>query len=95
MHTIAVDTVANAGGTSQKIAISAVSAQSAVMTGSTAVVTPDVNCFYRADINPTALSNGTDQILVANKPYRISGVLGLKLAFIAGGAGNVYITTEA
>lgn len=85
---------ANEGGTSQKLAISTTSAQSAVINQGEAMVTPDVNCFFRAGTNPTALSTGVDTILLANNTYRISGIKGGNvLAFItASGSGSVYIT---
>jgi hypothetical protein len=48
-------------------------------------------------LNPTAVSDGTDQILLANQQYRIIPIIpGYKIAFIlAIGTGNVYITPEA
>ena len=95
MHTLSLSMTANAGGTSSKIAISTVSAQSAVFTGSAVVVTPTIDCFYRMGSNPTAVSDGTDQILLANNTYRISISPGLKLAFITLSSGSVYITPEA
>lgn len=88
---------ANGGGTSAKLAISGASAQSAAvaLNATALIVTPDTTCFFRMGANPTALADGTDQILVANQQYRIGVTPGLKLAFItSGSAGNVYITTE-
>lgn len=88
---------ANGGGTSAKIAISGVSAQTAPIpvNVSTMIVTPDTTCFFRMGVNPTALADGTDAILVANQQYRIGVTPGLKLAFItSGSAGNVYTTPE-
>jgi hypothetical protein len=89
--------VALTGGQSAAVAISAVSAQSAAITMPSVVVTPTVDCFFRQGANPTALSNGTDQILLATNSYRISGIVsGNKLAFItASGSGTVYITPGA
>ena len=87
----------HAGGTSQSVAISTTSAQSAALSFGTAVVTPTANCFVRQGSNPTALANGTDQYLVANNSYRLTGIVpGNKLAFITGtGTGTVYITPGA
>ncbi len=82
------------GGQSQSVAISTTSAQSAAITTGSAVVTPSVDCFFRQGVSPTALSNGTDQFLLANNTYRISDIVsGNLLAFItASGTGTVYIT---
>lgn len=94
-----------AGGTSQKLAISGASAQSAAAAAGTTenkgapikyLITPDVTCFVRKAANPTALADGTDQILLANNTYRVELMDGEKLAFItSGAAGFVYITPRA
>jgi hypothetical protein len=94
-----------AGGTSQKLAISGTSAQSnAAASASTEskgvpikyLVTPDATCFVRKGSNPTALADGTDQILLANNTYRVELMDGEKLAFItSGAAGFVYLTPRA
>jgi hypothetical protein len=88
---------ANTGGTSQAVSISSVSAQSSAITDGFAVVTPTTDCFFRAGANPTALSNGTDQILLGGNTYRITNITsGHKLAFITTSAtGTVYITPGA
>ena len=85
---------ANEGGISQSVSISTTSAQSAVINEGEAMVTPTVNCFFRAGTNPTAVSDGTDSILLANNTYRISGIKqGHILAFItSSGSGSAYIT---
>ena len=82
------------GGTSQAIAVSATSVQSAVTVSAGPVVaTPTVDVFVRRGTNPTALADGTDQILLAGYTYRIGGlVLGEKLAFISASSGTVYLT---
>ena len=89
------------GGQSTKIAVSIVSAQSAVFGGNQSggipdnyTITPDVNCFVRQGTNPTAVSDGTDQILFAGNQYRVSPCIpGNRFAFItSSGAGNVYLT---
>lgn len=95
----------NAGGTSQKVAMSTTSAQSAAAALATNepkgaplkyVITPDAACFIRKGANPTALSDGTDLYLVANQSYRVELMDGEKMAFIvASGTGNVYITPRA
>src|SRR3990172_7690254 len=85
--------IALTGGQSAAVTISTTSAQSAAITTGWAIVTPSVDCFFRQGTNPTALSNGTDQILLAGNSYRINGIVsGDKLAFItASGGGTVYI----
>lgn len=86
------------GGQSSSVAISTTSAQSAALSFPAAqagyvLVTTDTNCFVRQGTNPTALSNGTDQILLANQTYRCWVNSGNKLAFItASGTGTVYLT---
>lgn len=94
MHTFSISLTANAGGLSQKVVLSAASAQSAVIAGSAAVITPDVNCFMRMGVNPAAVVD-VDQLLLANNTYRVTVSPGQKLAFIAAGAGNCWITPEA
>lgn len=86
------------GGQSSTLAISTTSAQSAAFAFPAApagyvLITVDVNCFVRQGTNPTALSDGTDQILLANNTYRAFVNNGNKLAFkTASGTGNVYMT---
>lgn len=86
------------GGQSSKISISTSSAQSATFTFPNmpqgyVLITPDVPCFVRQGVNPTAVSDGTDQYLPANTIYRAFVNSGNKLAFItASGTGNVYLT---
>jgi hypothetical protein len=87
---------ANTGGTSQVVSISTTSAQSTAITTNTALVYSTVDCFMRQGANPTALSNGTDQIIPATTLLRVSLTEGNKLAFItASGSGTVYITPGA
>ena len=96
MSMIEYSMAATPGGTSQKIAVSTTSAQSTAIgnLAPTAVITPDITVFFRRGGNPTALSTGVDQILLANNTYRLYGLqAGDKLAFItASGSGNVYIS---
>lgn len=86
------------GGQSSRVSMSTTSAQSAVFDfpgtpSGYVLVTPDVNCFVRQETNPTAVSDGTDQILIANNTYRTFVNSGNRLAFIVGsGTGNVYLT---
>ena len=81
------------GGQSEKVTISSTSAQTAVINSTIATVTPSVDCFFRKGANPTALADGTDQILLGGNTYRIGGLVsGEKLAFIAVGSGSVYVT---
>lgn len=94
----------NTGGKSQKVAVSATSAQSAVIVAPASIPTGvpvpmvligDVAFFVRYDANPTAVADGTDQYWPANTPLRTQVLPGGKFGLIAGGAGNVYITTGA
>ena len=96
-HVAANSLSALTGGQSSAVSISGTSAQSAAITTGIAVVTPTVDCFFRQGSNPTALSNGTDQLLLGGNTYRISGITsGNELAFITTGAtGTVYITPGA
>ena len=93
-HVLAASIIALTGGQSASVAISTASAQSFAITSGSAVVTPTVDCFFRQGSNPTALSNGTDQVLFANNSYRIANITsGNKLAFITGaGTGTVYLS---
>lgn len=85
------------GGQSSKVAVTTTSAQSAALTATSYLITSDVNIFVRMGENPIALSDGTDQIMLANNTYRIvPAILGQKFAFISlSGAGNVYLTPNA
>lgn len=92
-----VSMLVSTGGTSSKVAISGTSAQSAAFSGAGGVdvlCTPDVDCFVRQAADPTAVADGTDQLLLGGNTYRLSGIAsGNKLAFITSGAtGNVYLT---
>ena len=97
MSTLVYSVAALPGGESSKVAVSTTSAQSAIIGRPSVVVTADVNVFMRRGTNPTALSTGVDQFLLANQAYRIFGLRETdKLAFIsAGGTGNVYLTPDA
>ena len=105
MNIITISAAVLTGGQSQKIATSTTSAQSAAIAATAAaqsgapvkvLITPDATCFARYDANPTALSDGTDQILLANNTYRVEVMPGGKFAFIlATGTGNVYVTPGA
>jgi len=84
------------GGQSQQVSISTSSAQSAAITGSkTIYMCSTVDCFLRQGVDPTALSNGTDQFLPAYAPMRFAGfATGNKIAVIGTGTGTLYITPE-
>lgn len=90
MNTTSIST----GGTSQAIAVSTSSAQSAVIqSAGFVVITPTVDVFCRRGPSPVALADGTDQILLAGFSYRVAGlVAGDRIAFIASVAGTVYLT---
>lgn len=85
------------GGQSEAKSLSGTSIQSSAITTGSVIVTPTVDCYFRAGSNPTALSNGTDQLLLGGNQYRIIGITsGNKLAFITtGNTGTVYITPGA
>ena len=85
------------GGQSAKIAVSTSSVQSAALTSTSYLVTPDIDMFVRTGSNPTAVSTGADQILLAGSTYRIVPlVIGNLLAFISNGStGSVYLTPDA
>jgi hypothetical protein len=97
------------GGQSIKIATSTTSAPAGGTTAATLptnavkgapisyLVTPDATCFVRKGTGTvTAVSDGTDQIMLANNSYRVELMEGEKLAFIlASGTGNVYMTPGA
>lgn len=87
----------SAGGDAEKLAVSATSAQSAVFTATSYLVTTDVDVFVRTGSSPTALATGVDQILLAGNSYRVVPlIIGERFAFITGGAsGNVYLTPNA
>ncbi|APW37165.1 hypothetical protein RD110_08100 [Rhodoferax koreense] len=59
------------------------------------LVTPDNTCFGRKGTNPTALNDGTDQVFVANTPYRIELMEGERMAFISTAGGTVKWTPGA
>lgn len=92
-----VNVIALTGGQSQKVDISSTSAQSAAITAGWALVTPSTDCFMRQGADPTAASDGTDQILLGGNTYRVVGIAaGNKLAFKTTSAtGSVYITPGA
>lgn len=85
------------GGQCQAVSISGTSAQSASITTGNVIVTPTVDCYFRASANPTALSDGTDQLLLGGVQYRIVGIAsGHKLAFKTTGAtGTAHIAPGA
>lgn len=76
---------------SQAVAVSAVSAQSAVIESDTVLVHGTVDFFVVQGSNPTAVAN-TCMFLPKNVSFRLSIQKGNRLAFIAGGAGTVYVT---
>lgn len=94
-----------AGGTSSKVALSTTSAQGPVIANPTnhpkgmpvkCLVTLDATGFLRKGTSPTAVSDGTDQILLANNTYRIELMEGERVAAIlASGTGNMYFTPAA
>lgn len=88
--------IVGAGGTSQSVAISSTSAQSAAIPGNMAMIYATADCFMRCGANPTAVSDGTDQFVPASTMLRVQLQGGGKLAFKTTGAtGSVYITPGA
>lgn len=102
METLKIDT----GGRAQVVSVSAVSAQSAALVSESVRIVSTVNVFVRRGSNPTAVVN-VDLMIPANTPTILTGfnITGQnaygagaaaaateKLAFVAGGAGSVYIS---
>lgn len=85
--------VALKGGTCATVSVSTTSAQSAAITAKRMVLYSSCDVFFRQGSNPTALADGTDQILPAYTMLRVVDIeSGNKLAFkTASGAGTVYI----
>lgn len=97
--------------TSQKIILSAASAQSSALNiaGYTPnpnfpnppdqyiMMTADVPFWARQVPNAggTAVADGTDQYFPANTPIRVQVIHGNRIAAIAAGAGNLYLTPGA
>lgn len=87
--------VPTTGGTSQKIAVSSTSAQSAAFSDhTTCFLVNDVGVYLRQGSNPTALNDGTDVYLPAGSWRLVDIIDENKLAFIcaAGVTGNVWLT---
>jgi hypothetical protein len=82
-------------GTAQKVVLSTSSAQSAALGAATSIVIvcADVDCWILTGANPTALLTST--YCPAKVPQRFGVAPGSKIAGIAGGAGNLYITEGA
>lgn len=103
MNITDISTEVLAGGQSQQIVLSTTSAPTTAVpalnpgeSSKTVTFVVDAACFVRRGTNPTALSNGTDQYLIANKLYRCQMQAGEKLAFVmATGTGNAYVTFGA
>lgn len=82
----------DAGGFSQVVANSAVSAMSTVINSTSIIVTPTQNVFIRQGAAPVATGDGTDLFLLGGFSYRLRMTSGLRLAVLGATAGNVYIT---
>lgn len=105
MNVTQVSMAVLSGGQSSKVALTTASAQGPVVTQPATLpagcavpctLVLDAAGFVRKGTNPTALSDGTDQYLVANFPYRIELMAGERLAIIlASGTGNAYFTPNA
>lgn len=105
MNTSQVSVEALSGGQSVKVATSTTSAQCPVVALPTnhleglpvkCTVVVDALSFMRKGANPVAVSDGTDQVLLANTLYRVELLEGERLAVIVPtGTGNVYFTPGA
>ena len=85
---------ATGGGQSDPVSTSTVSAQSDEIASGDVTVFCTADTYYRAGLNPVAVSDGTDDVLPAYTKLRIDGITsGHKLAFIlASGTGTVTVT---
>lgn len=85
--------IINAGGTSQQVAVSTVSAQSGVINADLVQLTVQTApVFVRAGAAPTAVADGTDQLFAVGT-YQVAIPRGQRLAFIVGtGTATVNIT---
>lgn len=104
MHINEISVEVLSGGQSTKVALSTAAAQGPVVTAPTqskgqpvkCLVTLDSNGFIRKGTNPTAVADGTDQILLANNTYRIELMDGERVSVVlASGTGNMYFTPGA
>jgi hypothetical protein len=96
MNVQEISIVVDEGARSQAVAISSTSAQSAVIKTEDVIATPTVDVFVRQGANPTAVSDGTDILLLASTTYRLAVKPGNKLAFKTSSAsGTVYLTPGA
>lgn len=85
-----------AAGRGQKISVSTVSAQSAVLTDSSCVVHTSVDCYVRQGADPTAVADGSDQFIPAGALIRLGGLArGNRLAIIAVTSGTVHLMPGA
>lgn len=84
-------------GTSQKVAFTGTSAQSAALGASTSVVEviSTQNCHIKTGEDPTATADGTSMYLPANVMRRIAIVGGHKIAAIQDSSGGNLFITEA
>jgi len=89
-----------AGNTSQKLTLSGIHVQSAVVTNTETPVYYNVfataDAFVRAGTNPTAVATGVDQFIPSNLLFRLGPLkVGERFSFIAASAGGfVYLTPE-
>lgn len=103
MHMTEISLSIPSSATSTTIALSAVSAQGPVIARPAThpagvpvkcLITPDVICWIRRGVNPTALADGTDLKLLAGNTYRAELLDGERIAVIAAGAGTCSFTPE-
>lgn len=105
MNIVNIAAEALSGGQSVKVALSTTSAQGPVVSLPTnhpegvpvkCLITLDAAGFIRKGTNPTAVSDGTDQYVPANTPFRVELMKNERVAAIlATGTGNMYFTPGA
>lgn len=82
-----------APGTSQKLTISAVAAQSAAITANIVELSPSIDCYVRAGANPTAVNTGVDHFLMGGTTQFFRFSSGDKISVISElGAGVIHIS---
>lgn len=102
MQTTAISIEALSGGQSSKVALTTTSAQGPVVAqpagvpAGTAIrcsLVLDAAGFFRKGANPTAVADGTDQLIPANTMVFVQLMPGERLAFVlASGTGNAYFS---
>lgn len=80
------------GGSCQKLSLSTVAVQSAVINANLIEITPSVDCYARVGSDPTALSTGVDHLLLGGATRLFTISPGYKISFVTDvGTGSVKI----